>query len=187
MKTKIIKFTSVMAILLAAQTANAYEDEKVEVFCKKPKFSDFTLPEYHEPEKAEVPPETAFEFKVSAWSNPDTIRLTGKDEKIPFTVESNSSFHRVKAKLPASMTGKFVRINASVKAVLGCEEKEGWLIKISEGASAAPAPAAPAAEAQPQNAEPSPQTEAPAVSPAPENPAPAGPAEPAKSAEPASQ
>ncbi|MGJ0516956.1 MAG: hypothetical protein ACR65O_14535 [Methylomicrobium sp.] len=176
MKTKIIKFTSVMAILLAAQTATAYEDEKVEDLCKKPKFTDFTLKEYVEPEKAEVPPESSFEFKVSAWSNPDTIRLTGKNEKIPFTVESNSSFHRIKAKLPASLTGKFVRINAAVKAVLGCEEKEGWLIKISESASAAPAPATPAADAKPQAAEP-PKTEAPA--------APAGAAESAKPAAPA--
>jgi hypothetical protein len=178
MKTKIIKFTSVMAILLAAQTATAYEDEKVEDLCKKPKFTDFTLKEYVEPEKAEVPPESSFEFKVSAWSNPDTIRLTGKNEKIPFTVESNSSFHRIKAKLPASLTGKFVRVNAAVKAVLGCEEKEGWLIKISEGASAAPAPATPAADAEPQAAEP-PKIEAPA--------APAGAAESAKPAAPASQ
>jgi hypothetical protein len=175
MKTKIIKFTSVMAILLAAQTATAYEDEKLEDLCKKPKFTDFTLKEYVEPEKAEVPPESSFEFKVSAWSNPDTIRLTGKNEKIPFTVESNSSFHRIKAKLPASLTGKFVRINAAVKAVLGCEEKEGWLIKIAEGASAAPASATPAADAKPQAAEP-PKTEAPA-----------GAAESAKPAAPAPQ
>ena len=139
-----------MAILLATQTASAYEDEKTEVLCKDPKFTDFTLSEYHEPEKVEVPPEAAFEFKVSAWSNPETIRLTGRDEKIPFTVESNSSFHRIKAKLPASFTGKFVRINAAVKAVLGCEEKKGWLIKVA----AAPAPAAetpPPAEPNPQD------------------------------------
>jgi hypothetical protein len=177
MKTRIIKCASVIAILLAAQTAAAYEDERVEDTCKKPKFTDFSLKEYVEPEKAEVPPGSAFEFKISAWSNPDTLRLSGKNEKIPFTVESNSSFHRIKAKLPASLTGKFVRINASVKAVLGCEEKEGWLIKIAQGAPAAPA--APAAEAKPQNAEPSPQTDAPA--------APIAPAEPAKPTAPAPQ
>lgn len=178
MKTKIIKCASVLAILLAAQSAIAYEDEKVEEDCKKPKFTDFTLKEYVEPEKAEVPPEATFEFKVSAWSNPATIRLSGRNEKIPFTVESNSSFHRVKAKLPASLTGKFVRINAAVKAVLGCEEKEGWLVKIAEGASAA----TPAAE--PQKPVP-PQSETPAT---PETPAPAVTGEePAKPAAPAPQ
>jgi hypothetical protein len=178
MKTRIIKFTSVIAILLAAQTAMAYEDEKVEVLCKKPKFTDFTLKEYIEPEKAEVPSEAAFEFKVSAWSNPDTIRLTGKNENIPFTVESNSSFHRVKAKLPASLTGKFVRINASVKAVLGCEEKEGWLVKVAESPSATPAPAAPAEDAKPENAMPPSQADIPAAPAAAENPAPAESAQP---------
>ncbi|MGR8941020.1 MAG: hypothetical protein ACU83V_05975 [Gammaproteobacteria bacterium] len=155
-----------MAILLATQTASAYEDEKTEVACKDPKFTDFTLPEYHEPEKKEVPPEAAFEFKVSAWSNPETIRLTGRDEKIPFTVESNSSFHRIKARLPASFTGKFVRINAAVKAVLGCEEKKGWLIKVAEAPAAAPVPAAET----PPPAEPIPQDTAapqPGASPAP--------------------
>jgi hypothetical protein len=185
MKIRIIKGASVLAILLATQSAIAYEDEKVEEFCKKPKFTDFTLKEYAEPEKAEVQPESAFEFKVSAWSNPDTIRLTGKNnEKIPFKVESNSSFHRVTAKLPASLTGKFVRINAAVKAVLGCEEKEGWLIKVAEGASAAPAaPVAPAEEAKPQT-EPSPQVEVPA---APKNSAPATTPQPAEPTAPAPQ
>ncbi|WP_036303870.1 hypothetical protein [Methylomicrobium agile] len=180
MKTRIIKVISVIAILLTAQSAFAYKDEKVEETCKKPKFTDFTLKEYIEPERAEVSPETAFEFKVSAWSNPSTIRLTGKGEKIPFTVESNSSFHRVKAKLPASLNGKFVRINAAVKAVLGCEEKEGWLVKVAESAPAAPAPATPAEEAKPENAESAPQNEAPATPSAPANPAPAGAAESAQ-------
>ena len=174
MKTRIIKCASVLAILLAGQTASAYEDEKTEVLCKKPKFTDFTLKEYIEPEKIEIPPESTFEFKVSAWSNPETIRLTGRNEKIPFTVESNSSFHRIKAKLPPSFNGKFVRINAAVKAILGCEEKEGWLIKVAAGASAAPAPAAEA----PAPAEPNAENTAappPAASPAPaaeEKPAP---------------
>ncbi|MEC4749142.1 hypothetical protein [Methylomicrobium sp. Wu6] len=179
MKTRIIKFTSFIAILLAAQTATAYEDEKTEVLCKDPKFTDFTLKEYSEPDKFEVPPESAFEFKVSAWSNPSTIRLTGKNEKIPFTVESNSSFHKVKAKLPASLTGKFVRINAAVKAVLGCEEKKGWLIKVAEGAPAASA--APAADAS------APEVNAPAVPATPEKSAPAAATEPAKPAAPAPQ
>ncbi len=175
MKTRIIKFTSVIAILLAAQTATAYEDDKVEVYCKDPKFTDFTLKEYIEPEKIEIPPESTFEFKVSAWSNPVTIRLTGRDEMIPFTVESTSTFHRIKAKLPASLNGKFVRINAAVKAVLGCEEKKGWLIKVAAGAPTEPTPAAP-----------EPTTEAPPVPAAPENSAPAA-AEPAKPANSAPQ
>ncbi|WP_374087169.1 hypothetical protein [Methylomicrobium lacus] len=190
MKTRIIKCASVIAILLAAQTASAYEDEKTEVLCKDPKFTDFTLKEYLEPEKIEVPPEAAFEFKVSAWSNPATIRLSGRNENIPFTVESNSSFHRIKAKLPASMTGKFVRINAAVKAVLGCEEKKGWLVKVSEGPAAAPAPetaapapATPAEAAKPQAGE-APKAETPA---APAAPAPSAPAATAEPAQPAPQ
>lgn len=164
MKTTIIKSASVLAILLAAQAANAYQDEKLEEICKKPKFTDFTLPEYHAETAVEIPPETTFEFKVSGWSNPETIRLTGHKEPIPFTVESNSSFHRIKAKMPADLTGKFVRIDAAVKAVLGCEEKKGWLVKVAEKA-AAPQPetppavpaAPPATPAEPAATAPAPQ------------------------------
>lgn len=122
----------------------AYEDEKLEEVCKKPKFHDFSLPVYHEPEKLEVPPEAEFEFKISSWSNPDTIKLTAKKEKVPFTVESNSSFHRVKAKLPASLNGKYARIDASVKAILGCDEQAGWLVKIADKPGATPPTASPA-------------------------------------------
>lgn len=143
MKTTIITSALTIAIGFLSSSALAYEDERLEEVCKKPKFHDFSLPTYHEPEKIEVPSESVFEFKVSVWSNPDTIKLTARKEKIPFTVESNSSFHRVKAKLPADLNGKFARINAYVKAVLGCDEQAGWLVKIADkkGAETAPAPA----------------------------------------------
>jgi hypothetical protein len=47
-------------------------------------------------------------------------------------VESNSSFHKVKAKLPASLNGNFVRIEVSAKAVLRCGDKDGWLVKVAD-------------------------------------------------------
>jgi hypothetical protein len=69
---------------------------------------------------------------ISPWANPHTIKLTAKDQALDFTVESNTSFHRVKGKLPTAFNGKFVRINVSVDAVLGCSEKAGWLIKVTD-------------------------------------------------------
>lgn len=161
MRTTIITSVLTIAIGFLSGSALAYEDERLEETCKKPKFHDFSLPIYQEPEKIEVAPESAFEFKISVWSNPDTIKLTARKEKIPFTVESNSSFHRVKAKLPADLNGKFARINAYVKAVLGCDEQAGWLVKIADkkGAEAAPAPAAVTAPAD-KTAAPSQETTA---------------------------
>jgi hypothetical protein len=170
MNTKIIKFALTLAALLVSGSAAAYTDEKLEVACKKPKFHDFSLPEYKEPDKIEVAPESQFDFKVSVWSDPKTVKLTGKNEKIPFTVESTTTFHRVKAKLPASLTGKFVRINAGVKAELGCDEQDGWLIKvadkkpIADTAGSEPNPAAPpASETAPEQNGPAPQPAAPAA------------------------
>jgi hypothetical protein len=157
MNTKIIKFALTLAAVIVSGSAAAYEDEKLEVLCKKPKFHDFSLPEYKEPEKIEVAPESEFEFKVSIWSDPKTVKLTGKKEKIPFTVESTTSFHRVKAKLPASLTGKFVRIDAGVKAELGCDEQEGWLVKVADKK-----PVADTSGPQPDATAPAPQQNAPA-------------------------
>lgn len=158
MKTKIIKTALALVAVLASGTALAYEEETQKEYCKKPKYYDFSLPLYKEPEKIEVPPESEFEFKLSVWSDPEGIKLTARNENLPFTVESNSSFHLVKSKLLPGFTGKFVRINARVKAVLGCHEQFGWLVKVADIKlqEAAPAPEAEApttesAETTPEN------------------------------------
>ena len=111
MKTKIIKTALALVAVLASGTELAYEEETQKEYCKKPKYYDFSLPLYKEPEKIEVPPESEFEFKLSVWSDPEGIKLTARNENLPFTVESNSSFHLVKSKLLPGFTGKFVRIS----------------------------------------------------------------------------
>jgi hypothetical protein len=121
-----------IAAALLTGTASAYEPGKTEEICKKPQFREFNLPVYKEPEKTEVPPESTLSFMLSAWANPETIKLTAKNQPLEYTVESNTSFHRVKAKLPASLNGQFVRINARATAVLGCYDQAGWLIKIAD-------------------------------------------------------
>ncbi len=117
---------------LTAVPVFAYESTKVDEICKKPQFKDFNLPVYQEPEKVEIPPESTMVVLISAWANPETIKLTVKDQSLDFAVESNSSFHRVKAKIPASFNGKFVRLNISAKSIGGCSDKKGWLLKIKE-------------------------------------------------------
>lgn len=122
-----------MAVLLFSSVASAYDPGMVEEVCKKPQFRDLSIPIYQESEKTEVAPESVFTFLVSPWADPHSIKLTAKNESIDFTVESNNSFHRVKAKLPAAFTGQYVRINVSAKAAtLGCSDINGWLIKVAE-------------------------------------------------------
>ncbi|MFZ2405177.1 MAG: hypothetical protein WAW41_08575 [Methylobacter sp.] len=130
--TKMLSPILFIAAALFTGTAFAYESGKVDEICKKPQFRDFNLPVYKEPEKAEVPPESTLSFMVSPWVNPETIKLTAKNQNLEFTVESNSSFHRVKAKLPAAFNGSFVRFNAKATAILGCSDQTGWLIKVAD-------------------------------------------------------
>jgi hypothetical protein len=130
--TKMFSPLLFIAAALLTGTASAYEPGKTEEICKKPQFREFNLPVYKEPEKTEVPPESTLSFMLSAWANPETIKLTAKNQPLEYTVESNTSFHRVKAKLPASLNGQFVRINARATAELGCYDQTGWLIKIAD-------------------------------------------------------
>jgi hypothetical protein len=118
--------------VLFTGSVSAYEMGQIEEVCKKPQFKDFNLPVYKEPEKTEVAPESTLSILVSPWVNPETIKLTVKDQAMDITIESNNSFHRVKAKLPTSFNGNIVRINVSAKALLGCSNKAGWLIKVAD-------------------------------------------------------
>jgi hypothetical protein len=118
--------------VLFTGTASAYDPGQAAEICKKPQFRDFNLPIFQEPEKIEVPPESTLSFLVSPWAKADTIKLTAKNQNLDFTIESNSSFHRVKAKLPAAFNGQYVRINVTAKADLGCYDKQGWLVKVAD-------------------------------------------------------
>ena len=129
--TKMFKSALFIAVVLFNGVAAAYSPEELEQACKKPRFTDFNLTEYKAPDNIEVAPESEFIIKISAWADPSTIKLTAKKQPLAFTVESNSSFHKVKAKLPPSLNGSFVRIDVSAKAVLGCSNKDGWLVKVA--------------------------------------------------------
>lgn len=125
---------TLMGVLLGSSVASyGYSAGEVEDICKKPKVHDFSLPIYHEPEKIEVAPESDLTFSLSNWTNPETIKLTIKDEPLEFKRETNSSVHKIHAKIPAKFTGQFARINVTATAVLGCYTKEGFLIKIANG------------------------------------------------------
>jgi len=127
-----IKFALIIMTVLFNVPAFAYSPDETKVECKKPRFSDFNLSEFKAPENIEIPPGAELSFKVSAWVDPKSITLTAKNQPLAFTVESTSTFHKVKAKLPAAFNGSYVRIRASVKALLGCDEQTGWLLKVAD-------------------------------------------------------
>jgi len=120
-----------ITVILFNGAASAYSPEELEQACKKPHFTDFNLTEYKAPDNIEIAPESEFIIKISAWADPSSIKLTAKKQPLAFTVESNSTFHKIKAKLPASLNGNYVRIDISAQAVLGCDDKTGWLVKVA--------------------------------------------------------
>ena len=130
--TKMFKSALVIAVVLFNGQAAAYSPQELDQACKKPRFTDFNLTPYKAPDNIEVAPESEFIIKVSAWADPSTIKLTAKKQDLPFTIESTSTFHKIKAKLPATLNGDYVRIDVSAKAVLGCDDKTGWLVKVTD-------------------------------------------------------
>ena len=130
--TKMFKSALVIAVVLFNGQAAAYSPQELDQACKKPRFTDFNLTEYKAPDNIEIAPESEFIIKISAWADPSTIKLTAKKQALPFTVESTSTFHKIKAKLPATLNGDYVRIDVSAKAVLGCDDKTGWLVKVAD-------------------------------------------------------
>jgi len=129
--TKMFKSALYITVILFNGAASAYSPEELEQACKKPHFTDFNLTEYKAPDNIEIAPESEFIIKISAWADPSSIKLTAKKQPLAFTVESNSTFHKIKAKLPASLNGNYVRIDISAQAVLGCDNKTGWLVKVA--------------------------------------------------------
>jgi hypothetical protein len=129
---KLSKILFMLVAMAACNTAAAYGSEEKEVLCKKPRFTDFNLTPYTAENKAEVAPEAEFIIKTPATVNPETIKLTAKGEPLPFKLDSNSTFHKITANLPAALTGQFVRLNVSAVAFLGCDEQAGWLVKIAQ-------------------------------------------------------
>ena len=145
--TIIKMFTSALlaTALLYTGVASAYSPEELAKACKKPKFTDFNLSEYQAPSNIETAPEAEFFIKISAWVDPTTIQLKAKKQPLAFTVESTSTFHRIKAKWPAAFNGEYVRIDVTAKSVLGCDDKTGWLIKVAKPEAPAVTTEAPAA------------------------------------------
>lgn len=121
-----------MAALVFNVTASAYNDDKIDEYCKKPKFTDLSFKTYMEPEKAEVPAESQLSFRLSTDSDLETLVVSTKKGVLSTKVDTNSSFHKVSFTLPADLTGSIIRVNAQVKAILKCEEKVGWLIKVAD-------------------------------------------------------
>ena len=129
---KTLKLVCLIVSVSFTGSAFAYGSSETNNGCKKPKFKTFT-PAH----KSEVDPESEISFTVSGYADPATIKATAKKTPLEVDVEYNTSFYVVKAKLPASLTGKYARIHVQASAMLGCTGKDGWLLKIRDKAEGA--------------------------------------------------
>ncbi|MDP2179457.1 hypothetical protein [Methylicorpusculum sp.] len=154
----LFKCLAVIGGLLISAGAWALTEEEKKALCKTPKILGFNLPEYSQDNKVEVPPESEIHFTISGWTDINTLVVKAKNEKLPLTIENKNLFYKISTKLPASLNGKFVRVNVDAKAEFGCRGSDGWLLKVANsGQAAEPVPvpeAAPSAEAPQVAAEP---------------------------------
>jgi spore coat protein CotF len=131
-KNKSLKLVCLIVSVGFTGSVFAYGTSATNNGCKKPKFKTFT-PAH----KSEVDPESEISFTVSGYADPATIKATAKKIPLEVDTEYKISFYAVKAKLPASLSGKYARIHVQADAMLGCTGKDGWLLKIRDKAAEA--------------------------------------------------
>ncbi len=137
MKQKFLLKTSIFTLMtLIPVVGFGYEKDRKDDYCFKPKFREFSLPVYSADNKQEVAPESDFSFIVSHVIDPDFFKLTAKGKDLSYRLEDRNSFYVVHSKIPAELTGKFVRISSRAQALLGCYSSEGWLIKVADAEQA---------------------------------------------------
>ncbi|MCF7971229.1 MAG: hypothetical protein K9L22_08715 [Methylococcaceae bacterium] len=129
---KSLKLVCLIVSIGFTGSAFAYGTSDTNNGCKKPKFKTFTPSP-----KSEVDPESEISFTVSGYADPVSIQAVAKDVPLDLKVDNKISFFEVTAKLPASLTGKYVRIHLQADAMLGCTGKDGWLLKIRDKAEGA--------------------------------------------------
>jgi hypothetical protein len=95
--------------------------------CEKPYFSEFAPPE-----KAEVAAGSKFSFTAATVSNPESIKVTIKNQPVDITVTPKGGKYNVSGKLPNSLAGNFARINITANGPNQCKGTGGWLVKVNE-------------------------------------------------------
>ncbi len=133
-KAKSLNIILVLGALFFTPSVFAYNAGTLDKNCKPPKLMDFNPPEKTKNTPVpEVAAESEISFNVSGYADPTTIKAQAKNENLDLNIVNRNSFYLVSAKLPASLSGKYARIDIKAKAQSGpCVAKDGWLIKINK-------------------------------------------------------
>jgi len=129
---KSLTLAGLVTALVFSSSAMAYKSKYTHDGCKKPQFKNLQPEAYNSDTKIETEPEAEISFTVSSYIEPASINIVAKKIPLKYKHEFKDSFYRITAKLPAELTGKYVRINVDATALMGCVGKDGWLIKVKE-------------------------------------------------------
>lgn len=124
---KLTALFGTLVLMTAASNCWAYGSSSSTKSCDKPRFSDF-----NPPEKSEVPVQSAFSFIASGVSDPNSIKVTVKNQPVEIALDDKGSVYQVTGNLPESLSGTYARIAISADGRNRCKGTGGWLIKIAD-------------------------------------------------------
>ncbi|MDD1614272.1 MAG: hypothetical protein LUP98_06420 [Methylococcaceae bacterium] len=118
----------ILMLIIATTNVWAYgSSSSSKKACNKPKFSEFVPTN-----NAEIAAKSAFSFVASANTNPESIIVTIKDQRIAVTVTPKNQGFQVTGILPGTLTGNFARISITADGPNKCKGSDGWLVKVIE-------------------------------------------------------
>ena len=124
---KSLALIGTLVLMTAASNCWAYGSSSSTKSCDKPRFSDF-----NPAEKSEVPAQSAFSFSASGVSDPNSIKVTVKNQPAEVAIADKGGTYQVSGNLPEGLTGTYARIAISADGRNRCKGTGGWLIKITD-------------------------------------------------------
>lgn len=123
---KLYKSLWILTLIMGTSNAWAYgSSSSSKKACDKPKFSEFSPSN-----NSEVATKSAFSFLASANTNPESIKVTVKNQPVAVTVTPKNQGFLVSGTLPNTLTGNFARISIAADGPNQCKGGGGWLVKI---------------------------------------------------------
>ncbi len=125
-----MKFIKLLALLILVSFCNqlwAYGSGSSQKSCKKPKFTQFA-PEH----LSTVSPGAEFSFQASALTNPKSLVVAVKKQRVEVVITEKNKGYTVTGNLPVSLQNSYARVDIKASGTNNCKASDGWLLKISE-------------------------------------------------------
>lgn len=124
---KSLALIGTLVLMTASTNCWAYGSSSSTKSCDKPRFSDF-----NPAEKSDVPAQSAFSFNASGVSDPNSIKVTVKNQPVALIINEKGSVYEVSGNFPESLSDTYARIAISADGRNRCKGTDGWLVKIRD-------------------------------------------------------